>query len=253
MFITKDSSLGGYQSIVSKHLNGFAVEGCKKLDLDFDSGYGCPFHVRRLNIWSKKSLGPLQLSGPGYDTPATFAKPVEGQNAGHLVYADGYNGYGALAIVGRNYTMTANLSSDVYVDFSESYIPAYFNESDEEVHLTTEKGECDVRASEAHGLFYTRFGPKRGASLGACKKALGLPCHTTVKDDVACFPHVNWAYTWGLKAYPKQFKTLTVGASWEEIQMYYYLTDQGDCPEPCPPNASSASTQTPAPNRLLRR
>merc|ERR1712242_415822 len=94
VFIAKDSSLGGYRSIVSKHLNGFAAEGCKKLDLDFDFGYGCPFNVRRFNIWSRKSLGPLQLSGPGFDTPANFAEPVEGQNAGHLVYADGYNGYG---------------------------------------------------------------------------------------------------------------------------------------------------------------
>jgi len=243
MFIAKDSSLGGYRSIVSKHLNGFAGEGCEKLDLRYDHGYGCPFGVRRLNIWSKKTLGAVQLVGPGYDVPADFETPTEGKNAGHLSYAAGYNGYGAVVIEGRAYAIKAelsNLSSDVYVDFSDSFMPAFFNETEESVRLTTDRGDCEVHASEAHGAFYERYGPVRGASLGDCKKVFAIPCHTAIEGD-PCYGPVDWAYNWGVKAYPKKFPTLTVGATREQIQMYYYLTYQADCPEPCLPDATVAA------------
>lgn len=233
VFIAKDGSLGGHRSIVSQHLNGFEAEGCVKLDSRFDSGYGCPFHVRRLNLWSREDLGNVTLSGPGYNVEANWGEPAEGRNAGHLSYAAGYNGYGALAIVGQNYTFSVNVSSDVFVDFSDARLPALFDEDEEVVHLTFPGGECEARASEAHGLFYERFGPKRRASSGDCQAALALPCHTTVEGD-ECYTHVSWAHSWGLASYPFRFPGVDAGASWEDIQMFYYLTYQGECPEPCP-------------------
>lgn len=233
VFITKDGSLGGHRSIVSQHLNGFEAEGCQKLDSRLDSGYGCPFHVRRLNFWSKKDLGNVSLTGPGYSVAANWDAPVEGRNAGHLSYAAGYNGYGALAIEGRSYTVSINISTDVYADFSDALLPASFDENEESVHLIFPGGECDLRATEAHGLFYERFGPKRGASSGDCQAALALPCHTAVEGD-ACYEPLKWAHSWGLSAYPDRFPGVPAGASWEEIQKFFWLTYQADCPEPCP-------------------
>lgn len=242
VFISTDSSLGGFRSIVSKHLNGFEAEGCVKLGESFDSGYGCPFSVRRLSIWSRTDLGPVRLQGPGFGAEPNFEMPVEGKNAGHLSYSAGYNGYGALAIVGRNYSLSINVSADAYIDFSDPFLPGFFNETEETISLVLPNGDCDVHATEAHGRFYGRFGPVRGASTGNCKKALSPPCHTTVEGE-PCFRAVDWAHTWGLRGYPDKFPTLTIGATRDQIQMYFYMTYQSECALPCAAAASPAGSE----------
>lgn len=244
VFIAKDNSLDGYRSLVSKYLNGFALEGCVKMDKMWDDAFGCPFSIRRLNIWSKKGLGPLKLEGPGYNVAAVYGKPTEGQNAGNLFYAQNYNGYGGLVIPGKSYTISAKFSGDAYVDFSDWYVPAFFGEAEEAVHLKTSHGECDVNASQAHGLFYGRFGPVRGAAE-YCREAFNFTCHTVVKGD-SCLRDVQWAMSWGIKAYPHKFPGLTEDSTLEEVQMHYYRTYQADCPEPCPPSTLVGASLPPS-------
>merc|ERR1719203_520411 len=236
IFLAKDDSLGGYRAVVSKYLDGFAQQGCKKLSMNFDSGFGCEVPVRRLNIWSKTTLGSLHLEGSGFDTAAQYQSPVLGQNAGFLRYADGYNGYGGLAVAGQNYKITVNFSGDVWLEFSERLLSSFFQNENESIHVVTNMGECNVSAAESHGLFYGRFGPVRGASHGSCRTALGYTCRTVVKGN-ECWPHMAWAKAWGISVYRDMFPGLTPDASMFDIQMFFYLTYQGNCPEPCPPDA----------------
>lgn len=252
VFLAKDESLGGYKALVSKHLEGFANQGCAKLGKEYDYGYACDFSVRRFNIWSKQALGIVKLLGPGYEEPPDLTIPTEGQNAGILLYADGYNGYGGLAIPGRNYTLEANLSrSDIFVDFSDQEIPEFFNESDEEILMATSIGECEVKASGAHGDYFGRYGPVRGASQGSCSTALGFTCKTSEPGD-DCWPHIKWAQSWGIRAYPDKFPGLTTEATVEEVQQHYYNTYQGGCPAPCPSDTATAAGAAGEARRLHR-
>lgn len=78
IFLAEDESLGGYRSIVSQHLNGFAQlpgcqaisesvfmslhESCEAAGVEWDHGVACSIHIRRLNLWSA-DLGDLKLKG----------------------------------------------------------------------------------------------------------------------------------------------------------------------------------------------
>ena len=75
-YLAEDSSLGGFTSIVSPHLNGFGwvvaprtprlVPGCSGPHQEWGGGWGCRgVRVRRLTVWAP-DLGDLRLVGPGY-------------------------------------------------------------------------------------------------------------------------------------------------------------------------------------------
>jgi len=254
VFLAPDTSLGGFRSVVSRHLNGFELEGCVPLGTEYDHGLGCPFSVRRLNIWTE-DLGSMQILGPGYKVAANPDSPALGQNAGFLQYATGYNGYGALAIPGKTYTLKTNFTPGIHVDFSEWLLPEVFGTLDESIRLTTELGECIVRAMDSSGLYYGRFGPSASASQGECLTVLGgvmlptpspsppgaaptpsppEPCHTAIPEDT-CYAHVQWAMEHGIKIHPDVYTGLTVQSSFEDFQAFLYEANHGSCPMPCPP------------------
>ncbi|CAE7289499.1 PKHD1L1 [Symbiodinium sp. CCMP2592] len=179
VFLARDGSLGGFRSIVSSHLDGFLDQGCEKLGLDWDSGFGCNFPVRRLSVWTPAAVaGDVQLSGPGFTGVApNYQFPSFGGNAGLLSYAMNYNGYGALAIPGRVYELTGEWRDGpmVDVDFSDGALPGYFGDADEEVTLKTSLGTCTLRSSKAHPPFTGRLGPVPGAPQSDCGTKLFNP------------------------------------------------------------------------------
>jgi len=239
VFLARDASLGGFRAVVSGYLNGFEREGCVPLGAEYDHGFGCPFPVRRFNIWTK-DIGPIRLVGPGYQTAANPVSPALSQNAGFLQYARGYNGYGALAIPGKVYRLETNFTPGVLVDFSEWFLPQFFGAVEESIRVTTDLGECVVHARSS--LHYGRFGPKGSASPGECRTALGgdlpvptpapSPCHTAVPED-ECYRHVEWA----LQHYgtdPATYVGLAEDSSFEDFQAFLHQVGHGNCPRPCP-------------------
>jgi len=187
VFLARDGSLGGFRSIVSSHLDGFLDQGCEKLGLDWDSGFGCNFPVRRLSVWTPAAVaGDVQLSGPGFTGVApNYQFPSFGGNAGLLSYAMNYNGYGALAIPGRVYELTAEWRDGpiVDVDFSDGALPGYFGDADEEVTLKTSLGTCTLRSSKAHPPFTGRLGPVPGAPQSDCGAKLFNPTPAQPSGD----------------------------------------------------------------------
>jgi len=128
MFVSDDNSLGGYRSLVSGHLAGFAADpGCQALGYHWDGALGCNADVRRFSVRIKDepedstleqieedpyvdrviaadnelqvkpvveagmNLGPLQVEGPGYEAVANMSTPVLGANAGIMLFENNDN------------------------------------------------------------------------------------------------------------------------------------------------------------------
>eukprot|EP00933_Yihiella_yeosuensis_P025705 TRINITY_DN19943_c0_g1_i1.p1 TRINITY_DN19943_c0_g1~~TRINITY_DN19943_c0_g1_i1.p1 ORF type:complete len:922 (-),score=111.75 TRINITY_DN19943_c0_g1_i1:29-2410(-) len=127
-FVSKDDSLGGFRSVVSKHLSGFAlVDGCTKVGDEWGGGYGCKVAVRRLTIWSS-NIGRPQLIGAGYEDTANYAAPVHGLNAGLLVYDALKGAYGAQVVAGATYKASGAWRGTEMWEFSDSEFESTFKE-----------------------------------------------------------------------------------------------------------------------------
>lgn len=167
VFLARDGSLGGFKSVLSQHLDGFKNEGCVQLGPEWDSGLGCNFAVRRLNVWTAAEIeGGVKLSGPGFAVAANNEFPSFGGNAGILSYAAGYNGYGALCRPGNVYELEGVWRDSPVIDvaFSDAALESIFGA--EEVTLKTASGSCAVR-SEAQ-RFIGRLGPVPTAPQSEC-------------------------------------------------------------------------------------
>lgn len=154
VFLSTDNSLGGYRSIVSGYMNGFGACGCcEQLGQVWGFGFGCSAAVRRLNLWAPQSLGQLLLAGPGYrQVSPNLASPVDGRNAGFLSYEPSHGGYGALALVGQNYSLSLQSGNwppgDSVVEFSDVVLGTAFGKV-EALVLTVGNKSCDLRSSDA--------------------------------------------------------------------------------------------------------
>ncbi|CAE8721049.1 unnamed protein product [Polarella glacialis] len=132
MFVSSDNSLDGYRSMVSRHLNGFAsVDGCKATENDvWDHAIACTVPVRRLNLWSH-DLGNLTLLGAGYQVPPDESPTVKGMNSGNLLYEPMHGGYGALVVLGRNYTINGSLQGDISTELSDVLLEETFGDPEQ--------------------------------------------------------------------------------------------------------------------------
>merc|ERR1719491_2708767 len=62
----------------------------------------------------------LELSGPGYSASANRAYPVEGQNAGRMLYSALHKGFGLPVVAGRSYTLRISSQvGDPVIEFSD--------------------------------------------------------------------------------------------------------------------------------------
>jgi len=132
IFLAKDNSLGGFRSMVSQYLNGFAKVGCTQQDSSWDSGYACYQPIRRLNFWVFADQGNLTLSGPGYDNvDINYAYPVLGLNAGVMQMEPMHKGYGLPVLAGGSYTISSQgWRGGVAVEFSDPEVAEYFGVTD---------------------------------------------------------------------------------------------------------------------------
>mmetsp|Transcript_117680 Transcript_117680/g.377616 ORF Transcript_117680/g.377616 Transcript_117680/m.377616 type:complete len:988 (+) Transcript_117680:2-2965(+) len=132
IFLAKDDSLGGFRSMVSQHLNGFANVGCTQQDYSWDSGFACDQPIRRLNFWVLVDQGNLKLSGPGYDNvDINYAYPVLGLNAGVMQMEPMHKGYGLPVLAGGSYTVFSDAwRGGVAVEFSDPEVAEYFGVTD---------------------------------------------------------------------------------------------------------------------------
>lgn len=165
--MARDGSLGGYKSVLSQHLDGFLDEGCVQLGPEWDSGLGCNFAVRRLNVWTAAEIeGGVKLSGPGFAVAANNEFPSFGGNAGVLSYAVGYNGYGALCRPGNVYELEGVWRNSPVIDvaFSDAALQSVFGA--EEVTLKTTSGSCAVRSEAPR--YIGRLGPVPTAPQSDC-------------------------------------------------------------------------------------
>ncbi|KAJ1615610.1 hypothetical protein T492DRAFT_897359, partial [Pavlovales sp. CCMP2436] len=126
IFTALDNSLGGYRSIVSGKLGGFAqLPGCVQLGKEYDYGIGCDTPMRRLSIWSRKDQGTLQLRGPGYDVNPVWASPTFGLNGGFLIkdkiWGHG-GGYPAVVKAGATYALDVQDVGAITLAFSDSLL-----------------------------------------------------------------------------------------------------------------------------------
>eukprot|EP00931_Biecheleriopsis_adriatica_P067560 TRINITY_DN4167_c0_g1_i1.p1 TRINITY_DN4167_c0_g1~~TRINITY_DN4167_c0_g1_i1.p1 ORF type:complete len:1079 (-),score=142.05 TRINITY_DN4167_c0_g1_i1:102-3338(-) len=150
MFVSRDSSLGGYRSVVSRHLDGFGqVPGCTKLGVRWNYGYGCNSVIRRFNIWGV-DVGILTLSGPGYSVEANRSVPIDGRNAGEMQFDVQHSGYGAPVLEGQRYILTGNFSAastdDLILEFSDDVLANFFG-SPESMWLQVGENSCELHSS----------------------------------------------------------------------------------------------------------
>merc|ERR1719203_466581 len=175
IFLSPDDSLGGYRSMVSKHLQGFEqVSDCTPVDNMWDGAHACQREIRRLNVWSA-NFGVLKLSGPGYLSETKNSDPpVNGMDAGRMYYEtmEGFAemGYGAPVVSGESYTVSAEAwSGDAAFELSDMRLDTIMG-SDATLDLTI-KG---VQHCTLHGGDDRRWLSSKGPDmLGA---GLPLPC-----------------------------------------------------------------------------
>ncbi|CAK9057639.1 Cell surface hyaluronidase (Cell migration-inducing hyaluronidase 2) (Transmembrane protein 2) [Durusdinium trenchii] len=147
IFLAEDDSLGGYRSMVSKHLNGFAkLPGCQVMGEEWDEAVACGGHVRRLNLWSA-NLGDLNMYGPGYDVEPTLTPVVKGMNAGKLLFEPMHGGYGAVVVVGQNYSLKGDFRGDISTELSDVILAKTFD-LEETLHLTIGNETCKVSVQD---------------------------------------------------------------------------------------------------------
>jgi hypothetical protein len=195
VFLSKDNSLNGHRSIVSKHLNGFS-SGCVPLGSEWGGGFGCDFAVRRLNVWGP-SLGELRLSGPGFLVQPNWVAPTEARNSGRMHYVSMHGGYGALAIVGSEYTLNATEHHDAVVEFSDNVLEQYMG-TPESITLRMGSTTCFLHASDSrpfltpmghafrHGWPFTPMSGYHTLITGGALQCAG-PEHV-----VTCAPFSQW-------------------------------------------------------------
>ncbi|CAE7249476.1 Cemip2 [Symbiodinium sp. CCMP2592] len=148
MFLSQDDSLGGYRSMVSRHLNGFAnLTGCEALESEeWDRAVACSIEVRRLNLWSA-DLGDLKLTGPGYDVEPNNSTIVKGMNAGKLIWEPMHRGYGAVVALGHNYSVAGNFRGDIATELSDVVLEEVTGQT-EAVKVTIGNYTCQVAAAD---------------------------------------------------------------------------------------------------------
>eukprot|EP00930_Biecheleria_cincta_P056436 TRINITY_DN42567_c0_g1_i1.p1 TRINITY_DN42567_c0_g1~~TRINITY_DN42567_c0_g1_i1.p1 ORF type:complete len:863 (-),score=115.76 TRINITY_DN42567_c0_g1_i1:230-2818(-) len=150
VFLAKDGSLGGFRSLVSRHLDGFAkVSGCTKLGEEWDGAYGCSSPVRRLNIWSA-DVGDIWITGPGYEAQPTRRRPVHRMNAGRMPFEHMHKGYGTPILLGREYTVTTNnlRRSKAVFELSDPLLAEYFGTA-EVATLKVDGESCGLNSSDS--------------------------------------------------------------------------------------------------------
>eukprot|EP00927_Polykrikos_kofoidii_P025548 TRINITY_DN2292_c0_g1_i5.p1 TRINITY_DN2292_c0_g1~~TRINITY_DN2292_c0_g1_i5.p1 ORF type:complete len:1175 (-),score=137.28 TRINITY_DN2292_c0_g1_i5:107-3631(-) len=158
-----DNSLGGFRSVVTQYLNGFAsIAGCRAAGPLWENGYGCSIPIRRLNLWSA-DLGKLTISGPGYSAEPILKEPTYGMNAGVMLYSSLHGGYGAPVVAGEQYSVGGALHGDEIFEFSDVNLVRHLGTS-ESVHLSVGSSTCVLNAS-AKRDFVSSYGPKKGAYL----------------------------------------------------------------------------------------
>ncbi|CAK9090024.1 unnamed protein product [Durusdinium trenchii] len=149
VFVTKDRSLGGFRSIVSSHLNGFAAAGCVPIDSTWaKDALGCEVSLRRLNIWGDDA-GVLTLVGPGFNVVRDMTFPAEGRNGGDIKYDGVRNGYGSLVLSGQDYELTGLFNGpdrSWIVEFSDPVLDDYFGT--DWVNLRVGGETCQLRQSD---------------------------------------------------------------------------------------------------------
>jgi len=149
IFLAEDNSLGGYRSMVSQHLNGFAdLAGCQALDTqEWDHAVACnTTHIRRLNLWTA-DLGDLRIKGPGYDVEPNNSTVVKGMNAGRLLYEPMHGGYGAVVALGQNYSLEGTFLGDIGTELSDVILAQSFQQN-EAMNLTVGNLTCQVTAED---------------------------------------------------------------------------------------------------------
>jgi len=169
MFVSDDNSLNGHKSIVSGLLDGFANEPeCQKLDMLWDSGVGCDAHVRRFRVKSRKDIGLVNLTGPGYQkVEPKVSEPTLGANAGWMRYESNDNttglGYAAPVFLGRDYSVVGAWRGDIVFELSDLSLEAAFG-APERVSLTYADQTCELRpqAQTAETMFGTEICELRG-------------------------------------------------------------------------------------------
>lgn len=192
IYISKDDSLGGYQSVVSNYLNGFEnVPGCSGPN-ELYNGYVCDksVKIRRLTIWAP-DMGDLTLKGPGYDVAPNFNHPVLGNNGGILHYEIDQNhvpshtkllggGYAANVVIGEEYTLEGLhwVGEDIVVEVSEPFLAEHFGvDKDKEGIFFTLKVtdgktiSCFPNAGESrkfHGSDHIDQRALRSNNMGEC-------------------------------------------------------------------------------------
>jgi hypothetical protein len=174
VFLSNDNSLGGYKSIVSKHLNGFKdLPECEELGEEWNHAIGCHASIRRLNIWTSNEQDDTMLSGPGYHVEANNNDPVFGLNSGLLSYDPPHKGYGGLVMVGKEYTLsTSSWQGTEVFRFSDKAVAEFYNLEDESISLRINGATCELKASDDR-LFISPKGIQQSASQGACGPAVG--------------------------------------------------------------------------------
>jgi len=181
VFLSKDDSLGGARAMVSRYMKGFEkVEGCQKMDSVWDEGIACKKPVRRLNIWTS-DIGSVNISGPGFVSKEEMNKgpPVNGGDAGLLFFENNLGttskGYGTMALVGSEYTVSGAWTGDVVFDFSDKRLESLFGQP-ENVTLKFNGEVCKASASDPRA-FMTANGP------GAWAGKLQMPCKIVGSQD----------------------------------------------------------------------
>jgi len=182
VFVTKDSSLGGFRSIVSSHLNGFAEAGCVPIDSAWaKDALGCDASLRRLNLWGADA-GVLKLMGPGFNVHPDMSFPAEGRNAGEVKYDGVRKGYGSLVLVGQDYELTGSFGGpdrSWIVEFSDPVLGDYFG-ADGVINLRVGGQTCQLRESDDRSFIC-----EMGEFGGQCDfKALSS--HHVVTDQLRC-------------------------------------------------------------------
>eukprot|EP00437_Effrenium_voratum_P009909 CAMPEP_0181428788 /NCGR_PEP_ID=MMETSP1110-20121109/16861_1 /TAXON_ID=174948 /ORGANISM="Symbiodinium sp., Strain CCMP421" /LENGTH=1773 /DNA_ID=CAMNT_0023552029 /DNA_START=37 /DNA_END=5358 /DNA_ORIENTATION=- len=148
IFLATDDSLGGYRSMVSQHLNGFAdVSGCEATNgTEWDGAVACHLHVRRLNLWSA-DMGEVRIKGAGYYVQENNSTVVQGMNAGKLLYEPMHGGYGGMVLLGENYSLEGEFRGDVATEFSDLVLETTFG-LNEVINLTVGDETCQVSVKD---------------------------------------------------------------------------------------------------------
>eukprot|EP00928_Gymnodinium_smaydae_P064950 TRINITY_DN4816_c0_g1_i1.p1 TRINITY_DN4816_c0_g1~~TRINITY_DN4816_c0_g1_i1.p1 ORF type:complete len:1034 (-),score=94.12 TRINITY_DN4816_c0_g1_i1:368-3340(-) len=142
----RDGSLGGFQSIVSQHLNGFkSLNGCAAAGRKWENGYGCKKMITRINVWGS-DVGTLDIKGPGYSAKPNWSEPTKGMNSGKMLYSALHGGYGAPVVVGEKYTISGNLRGDEVVEFGDKNLVRHLN-VEQSLQLSIGSKTCTLKAS----------------------------------------------------------------------------------------------------------